>query len=100
MKPKISYRKRWSPDGTVYDQAISIDVPTYLALDDAVRAEIAQGYPRQEQYVSSYYTLYLKPLKVESNNIVWANHTQMRFINMFLKLRLLDRNTYLMIRER
>lgn len=98
-EPKISYNKYWSKhDGTVYDQKVKIDRATFEKLKDNVQSEIALKYPRKSEYVStSGYEFYLKPLVIESNGVVELNHTQARFINLFLKLDLKDRNTRLYV---
>lgn len=95
---KISYQKHWHPtEGTTYDQTVKIDKRTYDHLRDAVASEIAMGRPQKDKYVwTSGYEFYLKPLVLE-NGVVYLNHTQTRFINMFLKLPLKDRNTMLKV---
>jgi len=96
-KPTISFQRYHGTDGTVYDQTIKIDNRTYDHLQGAVASEIAMGKPQKDKYVStSGYEMYLEPLKLE-NGIVDMNHTQTRFINMFLKLPLKDRNTRLKV---
>ncbi len=97
-KITISFKKRWADDGTVYNQAIKIDIHTFNKLNDAIRSELAMKQPRKKEYVyTSGYEFYLKPMTIE-NNISFLNHTQTRFINLFLKLKLKDRNTCLLIR--
>ena len=95
---KISFQRKWHPiEGTVYKQSVRIDKRTYEKLKDAVDAEIAHGLPRKKEYVStSGYEIFLKPLKNE-NGICYLNLTQTRFINLYLKLPLKDRNTLLTI---
>lgn len=103
-KPRISYVKHWHPtEGTVYTQTVRIDKRTYDHLRDAVASEIAMGYPQKDKYVwTSGYEFYLKPLTLDGKNldISYLNHTQQRFINMFLKLPLKDRNTRLKIADK
>jgi len=95
----ISYKKRWAEDGSVHDQAIKIDIHTFNKLNDAIRSELALKQPRRKEYVfTSGYEFYLKPMTMEANHISFLNHTQTRFINLFLKLDLKDRNTCLLIR--
>ena len=95
----ISFNKRWASDGAVYNQAIKIDAATFDKLNDAIRSELALKQPRRKEYVyTSGYEFYLKPMKVESN-VSFLNHTQTRFINLFLNLKLKDRNTCLLIRK-
>lgn len=98
-KPKILFEKSWSPEGTTYNQTIRIDKDTFERLKDAVASEIALKYPRKSEYSStSGYEIYLKPLKSEEG-FVWMNHTQTRFVNLFLHLKLRDDNTRLHIAE-
>ena len=95
----ISFNKRWASDGAVHDQAIKIDAATFNKLNDAIHSELTLKQPRRKEYVyTSGYEFYLEPMKVE-NNISFLNHTQTRFINLFLKLKLKDRNTCLLIRK-
>lgn len=94
---KISYHKRFSSEGTAYDQAISITSEQLKHLELAVQAEIQLGQPRKKEYVfTSGYGIFLKPLR--GNDIVFMNSTTTRFVNLFLKLDLKDRNTCLLIR--
>lgn len=99
---KISYRKHWGNDGTVYNQRITITTKAFTALMDAVHAEIVLKYPRKEEYINtSGYEMYLEPLLLalsEKKFYCYLNHTQTRFINLFLKLPLKNRNTYLLIK--
>ncbi len=95
----ISFKKRWADDGAVHDQAIKIDIHTFNKLNDAIHSELALKQPRKREYVyTSGYEFYLQPMKIENNNISFLNHTQTRFINLFLKLPLKDKNTCLLIR--
>lgn len=94
---KVSYHKRFDSDGTVYNQAISITSEQLKHLELAIHSEIASGYPRKKEYVfTSYLKVLLKPLR--GNNVVFMNHTTTRFINLFLKLDLKNRNTCLLIK--
>jgi len=97
MKPKISYHKRWDAEGTVYTQCISISKLILDTLKTEVLNEIKQGYKNKEQYVfTSGCEFYLKP--ITQTSLVYLNHTQTRFINLFLKLDLKDRNTCLKVK--
>lgn len=98
---KISYHKRIDPNnGAVYSQAISITKEKYNKLANTILCEIALKYPREEEYsnTSGYAEIYLNPLRKEKN-ICFLNHTQTRFLNIFMKLDLKDRNTCLLIKE-
>lgn len=95
--PKVSYAKHWGPDGTVYTQKVKIDKATFNKLKDNVASEIALKNPRKDEYVyTSGHEFYLEPLRLDKNRC-YLNHTQTRFINLFLKLPLKDRNTSLVI---
>lgn len=96
---KISYRKHWSEDGTVYSQRIRMTKEEFASLSQAVDAEIALGYPRKARYAytSGNELFYLRPLMPDIDNLCHLTLTQTRFINLFCKLPLLDRNTYLYI---
>lgn len=94
---KISYHNRFNSEGTVYNQAISITSEQLKHLELAIHAEIALGYPRKKEYVfTSLGELFLKPLR--GNDVLFMNSTTTRFVNLFLKLDLKERNTCLLIR--
>ena len=98
---KISYQKHIQPKtGTIYDQAISLEVSQFCKLADAIYCERALDFPREKEYsnTSGYAEMYLNPLRKEKN-ICFLNHTQTRFLNIFMKLDLKDRNTCLLIKE-
>jgi hypothetical protein len=101
---KISYQKHWSEDGTVYDQCISMNEGEFANVKHAIDAEIAQGKPRKSEYVqTSGYEMYLKPIYQTGYSkrfLCHLNHTQTRFINLFCKLPLKDRNTYILIKNK
>ena len=111
LTPKVSYRKHFGKDGTVYGQRITIDFEILEKLNAAISSEIALDYPREKEYsdTSGYAQIYLttiKPLKVLIKNygtsasyIYGLRNTQTRFINLFLKLKLKDMNTYLVIKQ-
>ena len=95
---KLSYQKHHSPDGTVYDQRIKMDFDTADQLLGAFYVEITQGLPRKKEYIStSGYEIYMKMPTHDDNNLYYLNHTQTRFANLFLKLPLKDRNTYIKV---
>lgn len=94
---KISFHKRFDSDGAVYTQAINITREQLKHLEVAVHGEIEMKFPRKKEYVfTSGYETFLKPLR--GNDVVFMNHTTTRFINLFLKLDLKDRNTCLLIK--
>lgn len=96
-KMKISYHKRFDSNGTVYDQAIRITKEQFKHLELALHSELSLNLPRKKEYVyTSGYELYLKPLRLFNDKVCFLNHTQVRFINLFLKLSLKDRNTCLL----
>jgi len=99
---KLSYRKHWSPDGTVYKQRVSLSQQEFEHLRDAVYAEIAQNLPRKDLYINtSGYELFMRPLELENNlKVCYLNNTQARFCNIFLggKLKVSDRNIYIVIK--
>lgn len=98
MKPKISYHKKWDTEGTMYNQSIRITVPQFEFLCNEIKKEIQSNYKNKNKYVyTSGYEMFLKPLQLENNRICFTNHTQTRFINLFLNLKLKDRNTYLIL---
>lgn len=95
---KLSYQKHWGECGTVYTQRIKMTEDIFVQLRDAVQAEIALNYPRKEKYTqTSGYQFFLEPLKTNGYSLCYLNHTQTRFVNLFLKLPLKDRNTYIKI---
>lgn len=104
---KISHNKtKYHPtEGTVYRQTLSVTPEEYEAIDNHIRAEIAQGFPRFKKYIeTSTDTLYMKPLLID-NKIVYLNLTQARYVKLicsaFLTGKLtfkLDRNTLILIK--
>jgi len=97
---KISFQKHFSPEGTVYDQRISMTLKEFNALKLAFYAEIQQGLPRKSEYIfTSGYETFMKMIVKNKNNLCYMNNTQKKFANIFLKLPLKDRNTYLLINE-
>lgn len=96
---KISYVKRWNPeDGTCYTQNIKVDALTFGVLKDAIQSEIALGYPRRSEYVStSGGEIYLTPIR-NTKGVCFMNTTQTRFVNLWLKANIsYSRNTCLRI---
>ena len=97
---KISYQKRWNKEGIVYDQTISITEHELTHLENAVISKISLNLPRKKEYVfTNGYEMFLKPLKIVNDKIIFLNNTQSRFLNLFMKLRLKDRNTCLIIKK-
>ncbi len=91
----------WDSGGTCYKQEIGVDEKSFEHLQLAIQSEIALGYPRSKEYNNGSCTNYLLPLELEGtrNNLVFMNLTTTRFINLFLKMKLFDENTYLLLRE-
>jgi hypothetical protein len=91
----LSYVKAFDSDGCFYNQRIRIDGDTMLKLKQCIEMEILLGFPRKKEYVmTSGGEIYLERLSSGGGKI-FLNHTQTRYINLFLKLPLLDRNTYI-----
>ena len=102
MKAIKSYRQV-QYEGMVFKQRIRINEKLFKELKNKIRTEILSNLPRRDKYVfTSGYETFLKPLEVinfkETNTkLVFLNQTQLRFINLFLKLKLSRLNTYLLI---
>ena len=95
---KISYRKIHDLNGTVYNQRIKISFSTYLFLQQKVEEKI--NFPNYEDnFCLSGKAINLKSLEHDDNNCCFMNLTTTKFINEFLKLPLLNRNTYLFIQN-
>ena len=88
-KPVISYKLDIDlKDGCVYNQRIRIPWLTFAKLKYFVDREIERGFPTKAEYVNTAgYEFYLVPLE-RSGNICFLNHTQRRFINLYLNLKL------------
>lgn len=110
---KVSYQKRFSPDGTAYDQAISMKKSEAIHLNLAIEAEIAQGFPRIKEYDpqgKNHAELFLKRLAPDKGmramrqgkGTVYLTLTQRRFMELFLlsdvRGKIKDRNTCILIR--
>lgn len=94
----ISYHKRFDSEGCVYNQAIKVTQSQIINFNNIIENEVASGYPNRNDYsYTNGYELYLRKLDIK-NNIAFMNHTTTRFINLYLKLSLLDRNTCLLVR--
>jgi len=94
-KRKINFIKRYSPDGTVYNQGVNITKKEYDQLLDCLECE--KHNPTNKDH---YFQLYLKqPIRINKpwNNIIFTNLTQRDYFNKFLKAKLLDRNTCFII---
>lgn len=103
--PKISYRKHFGSDGTVYRQRITLPYSYFNKLRDIIQSEIALGYPQKNKYVqTSGDEMYLKEIRATQGRgktdfcYTEINHTQTRFLNLFLKLNLKDFNTYIIFK--
>lgn len=110
---KIGYRKRFSPDGTVYRQSVRISRTALLSLREVRQSEIALDFPRHKEYCSEgkeYAKLFLKHFVISDElnytyipinkrrRYCYLNITQTRFANLFLKANLkFGRNTYLIV---
>jgi hypothetical protein len=90
----------WDSGGTCYKQEIGITEKELEHLQNAIHSEISLGYPRAKEY-SNGATNYLQPISIvgANDNLGFLNLTTTRFINLFLKLKLVDENTYLLVRE-
>ena len=93
----ISFIKAKDSEGFVYDQRITIDKNTFLKLKGSILAEMATGFPRKQEY--SYGNIGHSLLQHSQliNGRFYMNHTTTRFINLFLKLKLKSRNTYVVV---
>lgn len=96
---KVSYHKRSDENGCVYSQAISVTWDELSELYDAINCELALGMPRKKEYIFTSGTeSFLKRLAIKSSRVCFLNHTQLGFLNLFMKLDLKNRNTCLLIR--
>ena len=103
----VGYRKRVSPDGTVYTQSVRISIADLRNLRHARESEIALDFPRYNEYCSEgkeYAKTFLESFSIENEfnlqgrGYCYMNITQTRFANLFLKANLkFGRNTYLII---
>jgi len=90
-------------NGITYRQRLRITNEVFDELQEKIKTEILLKLPHKEKYVfTSGYEIFLKQLKViglEKSNIKisFLNQTQLRFINLYLKLKLSNMNTYLYI---
>lgn len=94
-KRVIDYKAKFAPDGTVYSQTITVANDEFNHLMDCLVAErVNTSRPNDYEY-----NLYLKQRLNISTNIIFLNLTQRDFFNSFLKVKLLDRNTCLKIKN-
>lgn len=97
-KYPVSFTKVWDKQGYVYNQQIKMDKSTFLNIERLVQIEINNGKPNKEKYIStSGYECYLKPLEMEGS-YCFLNHSQQRYINLYLNLPLKDRNTRILVK--
>ena len=97
--PVISYKIDVDlKDGTIYNQKIRIPRMTFIKLKNDIDQEIKDKYPNKDKYVNTPgYEVYLQPL-VDGGDICFLNHTQRRFIDNALGLKLnYKHNSYLKI---
>jgi hypothetical protein len=110
---KVSYHKRFSPEGTVYNQAVSMKLSEMAHLKMVIDTERELGFPRVKQYDpegKNHAELFLKPLRIgkgalnlEGKGVIYLNLTQRRFMELYLhgeiKKRVKDRNTCILIKQ-
>lgn len=102
---RISYHKRFAPDGTVYDQAVQVSRREIELLDGCIRKEQDAGFPFAKYYGRScgeqYVRLFLKTLRLVTNDcqVYFLTLTQRDFIANQLGWELKDRNTCLLVKE-
>ena len=101
--PKISFRKHFGSDGTVYRQRITLPYSYFNKLRDCIRSEKALGYPQKSKYAQTsgdeFFLFGLTTIQ-GNGNFCYSELTitQRNFINLFLKLNLKDYNTYLIFK--
>lgn len=97
--PVLSQVKVFDKEGNVYDQRIRITSDLLANLKSCFESEIVFELPRKKEYIfTSGYEVFMKRLSA-GEKVIYLNHTQTRFINLFLKLPLKDKNTYLVIKD-
>lgn len=101
---KISYHKRFSKEGTCYNQCVSMKQREFSCLMDAFYSERALKNPRQKEYINGNrdnLIAFNSPLEIDrrDGNTIYLTLTQTRFFNLFMKLELKDRNTCIIIRK-
>lgn len=98
---KISYKNQINDDnGTYYKERIKINRRLFDYLKNCVTTELSLNLPLKKEYIfTEGYEIFLKKLQLNENNICFLNQTQKRFINIFLKLKLCECNTYLYVTE-
>lgn len=97
---KISYRKRWDSNGTLYRQRVRVSKDMYKEIERAIALEIKKDFNNKDFYCQScgdnYVQFYLKAPEL-INNIAILNLTMKNFINFYFKFNLKDMNTYILV---
>jgi len=90
-----------SPDGTIYNQIVTMEFYEFVELHDKIIREICSDYKKHECYAPDYITAnsYLKNLPL-NKNIVFLTSVQRRFIDMFIPLNLKVKNTAIIVGSR
>jgi hypothetical protein len=102
---KVGYHKRFSKDGTVYTQSVRINMNTLISLREVRQSEIDLGFPRRKEYDPTgyhdipHFSCRYEGVGKKATCYSYMTLTQTRFSNLFLKLNLKDRNTYLIIEK-
>lgn len=103
FQPKVSFRKHFGNDGTVYTQRITLPYSYFNKLRDCIQSEKSLGHPQKNKYSeTSGDEFFLFPLKTIQGNgnfcYTELTITQRNFINLFLKLNLKNYNTYIIFK--
>jgi len=100
--PRISFRKHFGSDGTVYRQRITLPYSYFNKLRDCIQSEKSLGYPQKSKYArtSGDEFLLFELTTIQGNGSCYSELTitQRNFLNLFLKLKLKDYNTYLIFK--
>ncbi len=86
--------------GVCYKQEVVIEQPLFDMIQQSIHDEINNNYPRAKKY-NKKEKRFLQPLNIigTRNNLSFMNKTTLKFINLILKMKLFDINTYLIISE-
>tara|TARA_R110000796_G_scaffold162824_1_gene279756 strand:- start:3 stop:308 length:306 start_codon:yes stop_codon:yes gene_type:complete len=100
---KISYNKRFSKDGTVFNQAVSVTSKEWAWLFYYWSQEVKLGNPKKDLYVngndSNLSSFNANLERANYSKEVFLTLSQARFFNLDMKLPLKDRNTCILIRD-